>query len=286
VVTLMKIPIVRMTIWMMLAVLSVAHAADQDASPTPAGPRDLGKVLCLGDSVTECRGDNGTWRYGLWKRLLEHAYQFDFIGTQRHGDCARSTTPDYMGENFDHDHEGHGGWTTSDILHGKDDNPGQKLGTWLQDYTPDTVLLHIGGNDLQKARNKPWAVLGIVKDAQENVRQIIHMLQADNPQVTIYLALHIKVNPDKVFFGNGGIALFNSGLPNIAREMTTEQSRIILVDHNTGWENVYIDDDGIHPNAAGNERMAEVWFDTIHEGPRQITVQPPLASCAPHCHAR
>lgn len=265
---------------MALTLAACAMAADQEEASTPAGPRNLGKVLCLGDSVTVCRGDSGTWRYPLWKELLSHGYQFDFIGTQRRGDCGTAVTPRFMGQSFDLDNEGHGGWTTSDILHGRDDIK-DSLPEWLKDYTPDTVLLHIGGNDLQQARDKPWAVLGIVKKAQDNVREIIRLLQGDNPAVTVYLALHIKVNGDKVFFGNGGIALFNSGIPAIAAEMSSEQSKVILVDHNTGWSNALLEDDGIHPNTEGNARMADTWFESIDQGPRAITVQPPLAGCRP-----
>lgn len=260
-----------------------AFGVDQSAAPEPSGPRNLGNLLCLGDSITECREDYGTWRYGLWKSLLSEGYAFDFIGTQGRGDCSRSTTPEFDGQRFDNDHEGHGGWTTEEILRGREDEPEANLSTWLADYTPDTALIHIGGNDLDEARKKPWAILGIVQRAQDNVREIIRLLQADNPNVTIYLALHIKVNGDKIAFANGAIALFNSGLPDIAREMSNPQSKIILVDHNTGWTNELLEEDGIHPNADGNARMAEVWFKTIHEGPQAITLQPPVASCVPRC---
>ena len=261
-------------------------AADQEAAPLPAGPRDLGKVLCLGDSITQCRGENGTWRHGLWTRLLEQGYAFDFIGTQRRGDCYRSSTPDFMGEDFDHAHEGHGGWTTGDILRGNEGESDGKLDEWLAQYTPDTVLIHLGGNDLRDARDKPWAIVGIVQEAQRNVREIIRQLQADNPAVTIYLALHIKANGDAIGFANGAIALFNNGLPAIARELSSAQSKVILVDHNTGWTNELLDEDGFHPNAAGNARMAETWFKTIHEGPQEITLQPPIASCVPQCDGK
>lgn len=263
-----------------------AQAEDQQAASTPAGPRNLGNLLCLGDSITVCLGESGTWRYGLWKHLLERGYTFDYIGTQGREDCPRAATPDYEGRDFDHDNEGHGGWTTGDLLHGRGEDASENLAKWLVGYTPETVLLHIGGNDLQEARDKPWGILGIVEKAQENLRKIIRLLQADNPNVTIYLALHIKVNGDKILFANGGIALYNAGLPAIARDLSTPESRIILVDHNTGWSNDLLGEDGIHPNAAGNERMANVWFESIDLGPRSITLQPPIVSCVPQCDGK
>lgn len=266
-----------------LFIVFSAYAADQMAEGSPAGPRDLGAVLCLGDSVTECRGDSGTWRHGLWRELVLAGYRFDFIGTQGRGDCPRSVTPDVNGLDFDTDHEGHGGWTTEDILHGKRDAPEERLEQWLKKYTPDTVLIHLGGNDVKEARSKPWAVLGLVERAQENLKAIIRLIQSDNPNATIYLALHIKANGDQIPFANGALAVFNSGLPKIARELSTPESRIILVDHYSSWENALLEEDGIHPNAEGNARMAATWFKTIHEGPQSISLQGPLAGCAPDC---
>lgn len=243
--------------------------------------RNLGNILCLGDSITECRDEAGTWRYPLWKKLVEAGYTFDFIGTQGRQECSRSDTPEYLGRRFDADNEGHGGWTSEDILRGKDDEPEERLEEWLKEYTPETVLLHLGGNDVREARNKPWAILGLVQQVHRNFREIIGLLQADNPEVTIYLALHIKANGDDIAFANGALDLLNSGLPKIAEDCSTETSRVIVVDHNTGWNNDLLLDDGIHPNAAGNERMAEVWFKTIHEGPQPIQQGPPVLGCLP-----
>ena len=43
-----------------------------------------------------------SYRYELWKNLVENNYNFDFIGTQ----VDNGSYEDYDGQNFDVDHEG------------------------------------------------------------------------------------------------------------------------------------------------------------------------------------
>jgi len=51
-----------------------------------------------------------------------------------------------MGLNFDQDHEGHWGWRTDEILNGR--LAAGSLTEWLDYYTPDVVLIHLGTNDV------------------------------------------------------------------------------------------------------------------------------------------
>src|SRR4029079_18424081 len=67
---------------------------------------------------------------GLWQRLSSGGYRVDLVGSQFNG-------PASLG---DHDHEGERGWRIDQI----DAN----IVGWLQSFTPHTVLLHIGTNDV------------------------------------------------------------------------------------------------------------------------------------------
>ena len=105
-------------------------------------------ILPLGDSIT--RGGAAvdspypSYRYLLWNYLKTGGYDVDFIGS--------TTYPTFSSFSFDQDHEGHGGYTTGMELNGdSSDDPQGKLSTWLNQYTPDIVLLHIGTNDVHPA---------------------------------------------------------------------------------------------------------------------------------------
>ncbi|MEL6276671.1 MAG: hypothetical protein AAFU03_16355, partial [Bacteroidota bacterium] len=83
---------------------------------TPPGPSMVGegiKILPIGDSRVEgARPEFESYRYELWKNLVENNWEFDFVGTRTDG----SDYPTFMGKSFDFDHEGTGGEITSGIL--------------------------------------------------------------------------------------------------------------------------------------------------------------------------
>ena len=54
------------------------------------------------------RPEYESFRYELWKDLIDNDWTFDFIGTQ----TDEATYPIYNNLSFDLDHEGRGGWTS------------------------------------------------------------------------------------------------------------------------------------------------------------------------------
>jgi hypothetical protein len=67
--------------------------------------------------------------------LASGGYTTDFVGSQFNG-------PGSLG---DHDHEGHPGWRI-DQIHAN-------IVSWLNTHQPQTVLLHIGTNDIPQNYN-------------------------------------------------------------------------------------------------------------------------------------
>ena len=208
-----------------------------------------GNILMLGDSITQGYAYNQTYRYPLWKKLIDETATFDFVGSMDSNvDDTYSRVwlfPDYKSKAFDRNHEGHWGWSTDNILMGIAPSPG--LSTWLQGYTPDIVVIHLGANDA--AQNFP------VSKTKTNLGTIIDLVRADNPRVKILLDLMIPCG----FCGTGGIEPINAMIPGLAAEKTTAQSPILVVDQHTGFDlydpgnDTY---DGIHPSATGEEKMA------------------------------
>ena len=97
------------------------------------------RLCLLGDSITWDwhYGDTRTdaelsgYRNHLWYKLQDGGYSVNFVGSRTNGGAVQ---PSYDGNN-----EGYTGWTSYDIA----DNVYQ----FLENNTPEIVLLHIGTND-------------------------------------------------------------------------------------------------------------------------------------------
>ena len=219
---------------------------------TPVSAQPPVKLLPLGDSITQGHRIQQSYRYPLWQTLIDAGIEVDFIGSQRNAYDGNPEWPDYRGRAFDRDHQGHWGWRIDQILNGHPNNSAGKLSDWLQGYTPDIVLLHLGSNDAAQGHDSASTVA--------ELGQVIRLLQADNPRVTILLA---KVIP----FGNPRVApaihALNAAIDGVAREHATARSRIIVVDQHTGFDTQTDTYDGIHPNASGASKMARRWLRAL-----------------------
>jgi len=230
--------------------------------PNAAQAEDVYRILPLGDSITQAEANRASYRYPLWKMLVDSEIEFDFVGSLRkHQDRFTQGTPphpDYKGRSFDKDHEGHFGWNTEGIIHGRDVDNGSgkgKLRQWIKGYDADIVLMHLGTNDAFNRQSNESTV--------KDMKKIIRILRRDNPDVTILLA---KVTPVDYRPGNAeAVESLNQAIPQVAGDMHTERSPVILVDHFSGFDPDEHTYDGVHPNEAGEKLMAQRWFDAIME---------------------
>ena len=209
------------------------------------------KILPLGDSITHTSSSYYSYRYNLWKKLIDHDISFDFVGSMNTNFGGNPDWPQYKGLSFDQDHEGHYGWRAEELLYGRSTNP--ELGNltdWLGVYTPDIVLLHIGTNDLGSGQS--------YTSTANEIKLIIDTIRLDNPDVTILLA---KLIPRDYTYNN--IIAFNQYIEPIAQEKGLPNSPVIVVDQWTGFDYATDTYDGTHPNASGEEKMAEKWMQAL-----------------------
>ena len=206
-------------------------------------------ILPLGDSIT--RGDtsadstSGSYRYYLYSNLTAAGYDVDFVGS--------TTFPDFTRLTFDQDHEGHSGYLTGTYL---SDRQTESLVSLMRAYPPpDFVLLHIGTNDA--LHQIPLAT------RLANLREVIGILQNRSPGVTILLAQIIPTS--NWYRNNNQIVPFNNALPALAAECSKPGSRVVLVDHYSGFDGVADNQeiDGIHPNANGMKKIASTWHRAL-----------------------
>jgi hypothetical protein len=207
------------------------------------------RVLPLGDSITSGNSKHMTYRYPLWIKFIDSGFNFDgihfdLVGSQNSNHNGTRVWPDHRGHSFDHEHEGHPGWRAEQIL--------AILPTWLQSYTPDIVLLHIGTNDVMANQT--------TLSTTTEIEQIITVLRGDNPRVIVLLA-EIIPNRDPIL--NQRIIELNQRIDSIAMSKSTVESPVVIVDQNLGFNVTEDTDDGVHPNRTGAEKIAQKWFEAI-----------------------
>ncbi len=255
-----------------------------------AGP---GKIACIGDSITQGCGHavngstfsqngNRSWRWPLFKHLVDAGVEFDFTGslTTNYTDSADADEvtnahyPAWRGRAFDRDHEGHWGWRASQIL-GSSAGPSSgkrgsgNLSLWLDDsrggYTPDTAILMVGINDLNDPGKTPASLAA-------DVSSIVALLQADNPAVRIHLCelLHAGPAHGNRRALNEAVDTYNAGhLPALAAAATNGSSTVSVVPMGNparegadwqplpgGWDPAAMTYDQVHPNSAGEAHIA------------------------------
>ncbi|MEM1320162.1 MAG: GDSL-type esterase/lipase family protein [Bacteroidota bacterium] len=230
------------SIFASLLFLLVFTACDDD-SGAPVIEGEL-KIMPLGDSRVEGgRPDHESYRYALWKEMVEEGWSMDFVGTRRDG----AGYPDYLDQGFDRDHEGTGGAVTADIL--------ETVNKITAAAAPDVVLLGIGGNDLLQGLS--------VDQAIDNVDQIIGVLQGLNDSVTILVE---QIPPGRSDIMDASrrtnFEEYNSRIPGLTASRTTASSIVIAVDMSLGWQDTFLADP-VHYNEIGAELVANRYFKVM-----------------------
>ncbi|WHT22770.1 ricin-type beta-trefoil lectin domain protein [Crossiella sp. CA-258035] len=219
------------------ALLAAAVLAGVPAGAAPAA--DL-RVMPLGDSITEGVAVPGAYRTGLWRRLTGAGHRVDFVGSLANG-------PSSLG---DRDHEGHPGWRIDQIE--------ANVTGWLRRHTPRTVLLHIGTNDVLQNRDLP--------NAPARLSTLLDRITAAAPAAEVLVATIIPLaNPGQ----EANVRAYNARIPGIVRSKVNAGKRVRLVDMHAALRpaDLY---DGIHPSAAGHDKMAAAWFSALRTAPETV----------------
>ena len=117
---------------------------------------------------------------------------------------------------------------------------------WQLEDPPDILVVALGAND--GLRGLPPAM------TKSNLTQIIHQTREANPDVSILIAgMQVPPNLGPIFQEE-----FRDIFPSVADEMDTELLPFLL--EGVGGVTELNQSDGIHPNAAGQQRLADnVW---------------------------
>jgi len=212
------------------------------------------RIVPIGNSITQADAARLSFRYALWKKFIDAGATVDFVGSLQAHNGGTPSFPTYQGNTFDQDHEGHWGWRADEIE--------SNLPTWLQGYDADIALVHLGTNDMIQGQT--------VASTITELEGIIDVLRADNPNITILLAQVIPNN------WNYDVTALNAAIAGIPANKSQANSPVVLVDQFTGFSATTDTYDGVHPNADGEEKMAQNWFDALQ--PYLTTTPPPPPS--------
>ncbi|MGH8021846.1 MAG: GDSL-type esterase/lipase family protein [Opitutaceae bacterium] len=246
---------------------------DGESAPPPESSEAV-RVVSIGDIVTQGGNGQASYRAPLLQLLAGEniaganpggrSFNVRFAGSHR-------TTYDFSPWIADYPpalaqqplHEGHAGWTTRQMIDGV---PGAgiqtgagKLSDWLQGYTADIALVHLGSDDSRAQTGSPQP--DFASRARENIAAVIKALRADNPNIVVLLA---KPIPNLYWSDalNEAAALIDDLADDI--NAAAPQPFVIVVDQNTGFDPAtMLAGDGLLPNDTGEAFMAARWFEAL-----------------------
>ncbi len=227
------------------------------------------RIMPLGDSITAGASSGVvtdtewiSYRKDLWDSLTAAGYDVDFVGSQTNGQF-------YSG--FDAHHEGHPGFTASQVANRIYNNG---AANWLGNSPADVILLHIGTNDLPQ--NTSAADVEVILD------EIDEYEAANNTTVVVILARIIN----RVNHSSPTTTQFNVNVATMAQARIDNGDQIIIVDMEDG-AGINYDSytaggdmyDNLHPYATdGYTKMAAVWFAALDN---LLSICPPAIISTP-----
>lgn len=215
----------------------------------PATAASPVRIMPLGDSIT---GSPGCWRAILWNRLQSTGYtDIDFVGT---------LGPQGCGQPYDGDNEGHGGYLVTNVANQN------LLPGWLAATSPDVVLMHFGTNDVW-SNIPPSTILAAYST-------LVWQMRASNPAMRVLVAKIIPMAPPTCGECGQRVVNLNAAIDGWAAGITTPQSPVVVVDQWTGFHTATDTYDGVHPNAAGDQKMADRWYPALTDVLDGVTPNP------------
>ena len=208
------------------------------------------RIMPLGDSITDGFNVPGGYRITLKPKLDAGGYATDFVGTQSNGPASLT----------DREHQGLTGWRIDQL----DAN----IVTWLQQTTPDTVLLHIGTNDMIQAVD--------LANAPARLGGLIDKITATRPAAQVLVA---SVVPLGTASQEANVLAYNAAIPGVVQARASAGKHVHFVDMHAALTPADLAD-GIHPSEAGYAKMATVWYDALRAVPGALGGSTPTSPSA------
>jgi hypothetical protein len=203
------------------------------------------RYMPFGDSITEII----CWRALLWEKLQATEWaSVNFVGSGKTENNCKDTK-------YDRDNEGHSGFLAIDIA-----NKNQ-LDGWLKTNPADVITMHQNKNvaDILAAFTK---LVGTMRTHNAEMKIVVSLSISPRRRE---LSIHDQVAqiiPMGIGSYNTKIQQLNAAIPAWAAGLNKTESPIWVVDQYTGFSSSDLRD-GVHPNAGGDQKMANVWYPAL-----------------------
>ena len=206
------------------------------------------KIMALGDSITAgcCDPHVGYYQY-LANVLTTAGYQFSMVGSVHVG-----------GYNI----EAHPGAWPKDLVNGiLDPNSDLRSGgiaTWMEQSTPDIVLLHAGTNGIMPSTLSYDPTTAQWGSQVADMRSVLDGIFSANTDVYVMLAKIISLRTP-----SPGTTEYNRQLALMASTYGNSHLSLVDMEDNLSGDpqTNYVDD--VHPSADGLKIMADSWYSAL-----------------------
>ncbi|MEU1899641.1 SGNH/GDSL hydrolase family protein [Nocardiopsis dassonvillei] len=215
----------------------------------PGPPDGELRVMVVGDSLSQGSSGDYTWRYRLWSHLSEAGVEVDFVGPYDgvYGLADREFgNQDYADPDFDTDHAARWGTTAQDLSTG--------AARVAAEYRPHYLLLLAGTEDILAGEDADSAL--------EGVGETVSTVRVVRGQTRFVLG---ELPPVEDPRANAEIDRFNMGLVDLAAQLTSSESPVVVARVADGYAPASDNWDEAHPNARGELRIAAAFADALAE---------------------
>ncbi|WP_017585086.1 SGNH/GDSL hydrolase family protein [Nocardiopsis ganjiahuensis] len=226
--------------------------ADEPAS-VPGPPDGELRIMVVGDSSTQGSSGDHTWRYHLWSHLTEQDVEFDFVGPdddlysldgQEPGDHS------YAVPDFDTDHAARWGASAQDLS--------SDIARVAAEHEPQYLLLQAGTEDILSGGSADHALDGIAETVS-TVRVVL-----DGARFVVGELPDVEGSDDDGRV-NAEIERFNMGLVDLAGQLSSETSPVVVAQVAKEYTPAYDNWDATNPNVRGELKIAAAFADALAE---------------------
>ena len=240
-----------------------------DIIGTPVGdPVELGDIWFVGDSITQSNADgdgNSSPRNSLLNIFFNQGVSFTYTGHFTANTDGLPSTGSTPATNLYEFHSGISGSVIGNDLGGRvgmTANLESGIDFWntgrLDTVKPELILIKLGTNDI----DQDFEITTAPARLSNLVDEILTLPSVGEPTFFISTIAPSRRSEQ----ATAGVIAFNAALPDLVAAQQLAGRDVFLVDNftplNDDFDNL-MRSDNLHPNAAGNDVMAQQWYDAI-----------------------
>ena len=235
------------------------------------------KIMLAGDSITQGRNGDYTWRYRFAMELKRQGVSnVDLVGPNRYPHSFGSSgVHHYLASGWDADHDAVSGTTLSAQV--------GSIGGQVATYQPDILVSFLGTNDLMEiARKYPSATSAqLLPLYRQRIDEMIanwklYISKARAAKSGLEIVLGEVVAPEVPVEIRDE---YNADLADVARDSSVLQKPVVLAQlAGSIWSSPQYLYDGLHPTPTAETQLAQKFAEAINEAepgffPSEIKIQ-------------